>query len=85
MQRNAAVQASATGSEMVFRARMVVDLSRLPLLAFLTEVGRNEEIILIERLALRPAAQPALAEIELRVLGRLRAGSTSSAVEKKPA
>lgn len=59
--------AQADGPQAV-KARIVVDLSRLPLLAFLSEVGRNERVIVVDRLMLRTTSQPASAEIDLRVL-----------------
>jgi hypothetical protein len=71
----------AASEPLALGARMVVDLQRLPLLAFLAEVGRNEQVIVIERLSLRPGAQPALAEIELRVLGRARVLEAGSEVK----
>ena len=63
----AAVSAQGDATQAV-KARMVVDLNRLPLLAFLAEVGRSERVVVVDRLLLRTASQPASAEIDLRVL-----------------
>jgi Type II secretion system (T2SS), protein M subtype b len=62
----------ATGMQPV-RVRLVVDLNRLPLMGLLAELARNEQVIVVDRLVLRPAALPPLAEIELRALVALRA------------
>lgn len=56
----------------VVRVRVAVDLNRLPLVAFLAELARNEQVVVVDRLVLRPAAQPPLAEMELRALVALR-------------
>lgn len=79
--RAAGASQVAASEPLALGARMVVDLQRLPLLAFLAEVGRNEQVIVIERLSLRAGAQPALAEIELRVLGRARVLDAGSEVK----
>ena len=63
---------AAAGPQPV-RVRLVVDLNRLPLMGFLAELARNEKVVVVDRLMLRPAAQPALVEIELRALVALRA------------
>lgn len=67
-----AASAVAAGTLPV-RIRLAVDLNRLPLMAFLAELARNEQVIVVDRLLLRPAAQPPLAEMELRALVALRA------------
>ena len=62
----------AAGTQPV-RIRLAVDLDRLPLMGFLAELARNEQVVVVDRLVLRPAAQPPQAEIELRALFALRA------------
>jgi hypothetical protein len=55
------------------RIRLAVDLNRLQLMGFLAELARNEQVLVVDRLVLRTASQPPLAEIELRALVALRA------------
>jgi hypothetical protein len=57
--------ASAPAAQAI-RMRVVADLNRLAVTGFLAELARNERAVLVDRLALRPAAQPAQAEMELR-------------------
>jgi len=68
----AASSAAAAGTHAV-RIRLLVDLNRLPLMGFLAELARNEQVIVVDRLLLRPATQPPMAEIELRAVFALRA------------
>lgn len=70
--------AKQPGEPLMFRARLVLDLNRLALLGFLAELGRNEQVWVVERLALRPGAQPALAEIELKAFGMIAAPSAAA-------
>lgn len=72
----AATAASAPGplaGVQMVRLRLAVDLNRLPLLGFLAELARNEQIVLVERLVLRPATQPPSAELDLRMLASVQA------------
>jgi Type II secretion system (T2SS), protein M subtype b len=50
------------------RLRLSVDFNRLALMAFLAELARNEQVVVVERLVLRPASQPPSAEMDLRML-----------------
>jgi hypothetical protein len=50
-----------------------VDLNRLQLMGFLAELARNEQVVVVDRLVLRPVSQPPQAEFELRALFALRA------------
>lgn len=52
----------------VIRARLTVDLQRMPLIGFLSEVAHHERVIVVERLHLRTRSQPPSAEIELRIV-----------------
>ncbi|MDN3920967.1 hypothetical protein [Roseateles violae] len=52
------------------RARLVVDMNRFGLMALLAELGRSPQVMVVESLRLRPVAQPARAELEVRVLFR---------------
>ena len=60
--------AAATVPARLMRVRLATDLKTVSMLGFLSELGQNERLVLVDRLVLRPAAQPALAELELRVL-----------------
>lgn len=51
-------------------ARVSVELSRTALFALLAEMAAQERRIVVERLSLQSQAQPAVAEIALRVLAR---------------
>lgn len=59
----------SSGGAQPVSARLVVDHNRLPLLAFLSELGRNEQVLVVDRLVMRLASQPPLTEIDLRILG----------------
>jgi hypothetical protein len=74
----AAASAPVAGPQ-VIRARLVVDHNRLALLAFLSEVGRNERVIVVDRLLMRLAAQPSIAELELHILGGVQAPGEQTA------
>lgn len=50
------------------RVRLVTDLKTTSMLGFLSELSQSERLVLVDRLALRPASVPAIAEIELRIL-----------------
>lgn len=52
------------------RARLSVELQRTALFAMLAEMANQERRIVVERLALRAQSQPALAEMDLRILAR---------------
>jgi len=58
------------GSQPAVRARLVVDMNsnRLALMGLLAELGRSPKLMLVDSLRLRPLAQPARAELEVRVL-----------------
>ena len=58
----------------VLRVRMSLELVRTPLLSLLAEIERQERKIVVERLTLRTLSQPAIADIDLRVLARPGAG-----------
>jgi len=56
-------------SQPAVRARLVVDMNnRLALMGLLAELGRSPKLMLVDSLRLRPLAQPARAELEVRVL-----------------
>lgn len=55
------------------RLRLSVELKRLALLAFLSELARNEQVVVVERLVLRTASQPPSAEMDLRMLSAEKA------------
>lgn len=63
--------ALASGVQPV-RLRMAVDLNRLALMGFLAELARHEHVVVVDRLMLRPAAQPPMAELELHLLAAVR-------------
>lgn len=67
--------ASAVTGPQAIRARVLVEMTRLPLLAFLSELGGSEQVVVVERLALRPTSQPPLAEMDVRVMADRRAAS----------
>lgn len=50
------------------RVRVASDLKPIPLLGWLSEIGQSERVVMVERLAMRTAAQPGVAELDLRVL-----------------
>ena len=54
------------------RLRMTSELNRPALMAFLAELARNEQVVVVDRLALRTASQPPVAELDLRLLASLR-------------
>lgn len=54
------------------RLRMTTELDRPALTAFLAELARNEQVVIVDRLALRTASQPPVAEMDLRLLASLR-------------
>lgn len=50
------------------RARVAVEVQRVPLFALLAEMGSQERRIVVERFVIRGMSQPAVAEMDLRVL-----------------
>lgn len=71
----AAASASApalTAGVQPVRLRLSVDLNRLALMGFLAELARHEQVVVVDRLMLRPASQPPIAELELRLLAAVR-------------
>lgn len=54
----------------VLRARLVLEVQRTPLLTLLAEMARQEQRIIVERLAMRGMLAPAVAEMDLRILAR---------------
>jgi type II secretory pathway component PulM len=52
------------------RARLSVELQRTPLFTLLAEMANQERRIVVERLAIRSQSQPAIADMDLRVLAR---------------
>ena len=54
----------------VITARLMADLKREALFAFLSELARSDRAVVVERLMLRMATQPPVAEIDLRILAR---------------
>jgi Type II secretion system (T2SS), protein M subtype b len=69
-----AASAAAPGAANVqaVRLRMTTELNRTALTAFLAELARNEQVVIVDRLALRTASQPPVAEMDLRLLASLR-------------
>jgi len=69
-----AASAAAPGAASVqaVRLRMTTELDRPALTAFLAELARNEQVVIVDRLALRTASQPPVAEMDLRLLASLR-------------
>lgn len=51
-------------------ARMSVELQRAPLFALLAEIANQERRIVVERLSIRGQSQPAIADMDLRILAR---------------
>jgi type II secretory pathway component PulM len=51
-------------------ARVSVELQRAPLFVLLAEMANQERRIVVERLAIRGQLQPAIAEMDLRILAR---------------
>lgn len=70
------VAARATrSSTRTVRVRLATDLKTTSMLGFLSELSQSERLVLVDRLALRPASLPAIAEIELRMLASAPPGS----------
>ena len=63
----AAAASGVPGAQQAVRLRMIADLDRVSLMGFLAELARNEHVVIVDRLVLRPAAQPPAAELELRM------------------
>jgi hypothetical protein len=61
------------------KLRLTVEWGRAELLTFLSEVGRSERVVVVDRLSLRPATTPPVAEIDLRVLARPAAAPVRAA------
>lgn len=68
----ASAAAPNAASVQAVRLRMTSELDRPALMAFLAELARNEQVVVVDRLALRTASQPPVAELELRLLASLR-------------
>lgn len=68
----ASAAAPSVASVQAVRLRMTTDLNRTALTAFLAELARNEQVVIVDRLALRTASQPPVAEMDLRLLASLR-------------
>lgn len=68
--RGAAAEAKPAepGQAIAIKARMLVDMSRLPLMALLSELGRHERIVVVDRLAIHLNSQPSLVELDLRIM-----------------
>lgn len=68
--RGAAADAKPTepGQATAIKARLLVDMNRLPLMALLSELGRHEHIVVVDRLAIHLNSQPSLAELDLRIM-----------------
>jgi Type II secretion system (T2SS), protein M subtype b len=65
----AAPAASATvASTQSVRIRVITELDRLPLAGFLAELARHERAVMVDRLVVRTATQPPMAEMELRMV-----------------
>ena len=54
----------------VITARLIAELKREALLGFLSEMARSDRAVVVDRLMLRIATQPPVAEIDLRILAR---------------
>ena len=68
----ASAAAPNAASVQAVRLRMTSELDRPALMAFLAELARNEQVVVVDRLALRTASQPPVAELDLRLLASLR-------------
>lgn len=66
----AAGEPAAAGQPVALRARLVVDMDRIGLMGLLAELARSPRVMAVDSMRLRPAAVPARAEIEVRVLYR---------------
>jgi hypothetical protein len=70
----AASSASGAGragaAPQVITARVTAELKREALLGFLSELARSDRAVVVDRLMLRIATQPPVAEIDLRILAR---------------
>jgi len=78
--RSAAQSAAAAqraGAPQVIRLRLVAEFGRPELVAFLAEVGRKEQVVVVDRLLLRPATLNGSVEMDLRM-------STESAPAPNP-
>ncbi|RZI96658.1 MAG: hypothetical protein EOP39_28740 [Rubrivivax sp.] len=54
----------------VLRARVSIEVQRTPLFTLLAEMASQERRIVVERFVMRGTVQPAIAEMDLRVLAR---------------
>ena len=63
-----AARAATTPLVLPIRLRLSLEWTQAELMAFLSEIGRHERVIVVERLQLRPAVPLGSAEIELRVM-----------------
>ena len=63
----AAAASAREGAGTLIKLRLSVEMGRNELLAFLAEVGRYEQVVVVERLLMRPAQPVGSAEIDLRI------------------
>jgi Type II secretion system (T2SS), protein M subtype b len=54
------------------KLRVTVDLNRLALMGFLSELAQHERVVVVDRLILRPASRPPTAELDLRLLAAVK-------------
>jgi hypothetical protein len=60
----------AGAAPLVIAARLTAEFKREALLGFLSELARNDRAVVVDRLMVRVATQPPVAEIDLRILAR---------------
>lgn len=60
----------AIAAPQVITVRLMAELKREALLGFLSELSRSDRAVVVDRLMLRMATQPPVAEIDLRILAR---------------
>ncbi|WP_422012267.1 GspMb/PilO family protein [Roseateles sp.] len=75
----AAVDAARGAAGASVRARLVTDLNRNALMAFLAQLQGAQPVVIVDTLKLRPAQTPARAELELRVQVRVRPSEEAGA------
>lgn len=64
------IEATLPPGYVLLRARVTVEVQRTALMTFLAECARNERVLVVERLVMRPGNPVPVAEIELRALAR---------------
>lgn len=67
---SAKVAADIPAGHVVLRARVSVEVQRAPLFSLLAEMAAQERRIVVERFVMKGTQQPALAEMDLRILAR---------------